>query len=570
MPESSNSKILTAFAALALGVAVACGPMVDPADLVLQNGKIVTVDDENPEAEAVAIRGDSIVSVGTNDQIAAYVGPDTQIIDLEGQLATPGFIEGHGHFMGIGNAAMQLRLMNTESWEEIVGMVADAAATAEPGEWIFGRGWHQEKWTATLEPSVAGFPVHAALSEVSPDNPVVLRHASGHASFVNAKALELSEITGDTPEPEGGEILKDAGGNPTGLLNETAQRLVRSPRGDDPDLMRRQATLAAQEVISKGITSFQDAGSGFGTVDMLKEMAEAGEMPVRLWIMLRGSNDDFREKLDAYRMVGAANNYLTVRAIKHSIDGALGSRGAWMLEPYADLDTTGLNTTPVETIAETAALAAEHGYQLCVHAIGDRGNRETLDIFETVYAEHPDTELRFRVEHAQHLHPDDIPRFGQLGVIASMEGIHCTSDAPYVLARLGEQRAEEGAYVWQKLMATGAIVSNGTDAPVEDVDPIASYYATVSRKTRDGSVFYPDQRMSREEALKSYTWNAAYAAFEEELKGSLEVGKLADIVVLSKDIMTVPEDEIPSTQIVYTIVGGKVVYQQGQEMTSAQ
>ena len=556
----------------ALAAGVACGPTVDPADTVLRNGKIVTVDAERPEVQALAIRGDSIVAVGSNDEIASYVGPDTRVIDLDGRLATPGFIEGHGHFMGIGNAAMQLRLMNTESWEEIVAMVAEAARNADPGEWIYGRGWHQEKWTSVPTPNVAGFPLHAALSEASPNNPVVLRHASGHASFVNAKALEVSEITRDTANPDGGEVFKDGQGNPTGLLNETAQRLIKSPPSDDPDLMRRQATLAAQEVVSKGITSFQDAGSGFATVDLFKSMAEAGEMPVRLWVMLRGSNDDFREKLAAYRMVGAANNYLTVRAIKHSMDGALGSRGAWMLEPYSDLaETSGLNTTPVETIAETATLAAEHGYQLCVHAIGDRANRETLDIFEAVYKEHPDTDLRFRVEHTQHLHPDDIPRFGQLGVIASMEGIHCTSDAPYVVARLGEQRAEEGAYVWQKLMQSGAIVSNGTDAPVEDVSPIASYYATVSRTVKDGSVFYPDQRMSREEALKSYTWNAAYAAFEEELKGSLSVGKLADIVVLSKDILTVPEDEIPSTEIAYTIVGGRIVYEQGQpQLTSAQ
>jgi hypothetical protein len=472
--------------------------------------------------------------------------------------------------MSIGNAAMQLRLMPTESWEEIVSMVGEAAANAEPGEWIYGRGWHQEKWTSTPPGSVAGFPIHAALSEVSPNNPVVLRHASGHGSFVNAKALELSGITRDTPDPDGGEILKDANGEPTGYLNETAQRLIESPPSDDPGLMRRQATLAANEVISKGITSFQDAGSGFGTVDLLKQMAEAGEMPVRLWVMIRASNDALRERMDEYRMIGAANNHLTVRAIKHTIDGALGSRGAWMLEPYADLDTTGLNTTPVETIAETARLAAEHGYQLCVHAIGDRGNREALDVFQAVYEAQPGEDLRFRVEHAQHLNPADIARFGELGVIAAMQGVHCTSDAPYVIARLGEERAEQGAYVWQKLMKSGAIVSNGTDAPVEDVSPIASYYSTVSRKARDGSVFYPDQRMSREEALKSYTWNGAYAAFEEDIKGSLEVGKLADITVLSQDILTVPEDEIPNTQIVYTIVGGTVVYRQGQELTLAQ
>jgi predicted amidohydrolase YtcJ len=251
-----------------------------------------------------------------------------------------------------------------------------------------------------------------------------------------------------------------------------------------------------------------------------------------------------------------------VRAIKRAIDGALGPRGAWLLEPYSDKpESTGLNTTSVESITETARMAIENDYQLCVHAIGDRANRETLNIFEQAFKANPSKrDLRWRVEHAQHLSASDVPRFGQLGVIASMEGVHCTSDAPYVIARLGAKRAEEGAYVWQKLMKTGAVVTNGTDAPVEDIDPIASYYATVSRKTKDGTVFYPDQRMSRMEALKSYTLNGAYAAFEEGSRGSLKVGKYADVTVLSKDILTVAEDEIPTATVVYTIVGGKVRY----------
>jgi predicted amidohydrolase YtcJ len=246
------------------------------------------------------------------------------------------------------------------------------------------------------------------------------------------------------------------------------------------------------------------------------------------------------------------------------MDGALGPRGAWLLKPYEDLaSSTGLNTTPVESIRETARIAIEKDFQLCVHCIGDRANQETLNLFEEAFQANPDKRnLRWRIEHAQHLHPDDIPRFGSLGVIASMQGIHCTSDAPYVLARLGEMRAQEGAYVWQKLMHSGAIICNGTDAPVEDVDPIASYYATVSRVLKDGSVFYPDQRMTRMEALRSYTYNAAFAAFEEDIKGSFAVGKLADITVLSKDIMTIPEEEIPTAQVVYTIVGGKIMYQQ--------
>jgi hypothetical protein len=280
--------------------------------------------------------------------------------------------------------------------------------------------------------------------------------------------------------------------------------------------------------------------------------------------MLRVNNQALAANLAKYRTIDAHDGFLTVRAIKKSIDGALGPRGAWLLEPYSDKPgDTGRNTTTVEDITETARLAMQHDYQLCVHAIGDRANRETLDIFEAAFKANPGRkDVRWRVEHAQHLHPDDIPRFGRLGVIASMQGVHCTSDAPYVIARLGGKRAGEGAYVWQKLMKSGAVVSNGTDAPVEDVDPIASYYATVSRKLKDGSVFYPDQRMSREEALRSYTINAAHAAFEEKSKGTLEAGKYADLVVLSKDILTIPEDQIPSAEVVYTIVGGKVKFKQ--------
>ncbi|HEY0872133.1 MAG TPA: amidohydrolase [Vicinamibacterales bacterium] len=542
-----------------------------PAELVITNGKVVTVEDGAPEAQAVAASGGKIVAIGSNADIKKYIGPATEVIDVKGQLVIPGFIEGHGHFTGIGTAELGLKLMNAKTWDEIVAMVAERVKTAKPGEWIYGRGWHQEKWDATPSPNVEGFPVHDSLSKVSPNNPVVLTHASGHASFVNAKAMELSGITAATKDPEGGDLLRDANGNPTGLLRERASGLVRRGRGE-PALSpeereareRKIIELAAKEVLSKGITSFQDAGSSFSDVDRFKAVADEGNLGVRLWVMIRQGNDALRANLAKYRMIDYAGGFLTVRGIKHSIDGALGPRGAWLLEPYSDQpDTTGHNTTPVETIRETAKLAMEHGYQLCVHAIGDRANRETLDIFEEAFKANPDKkDVRWRVEHAQHLNPADIPRFGKLGVIASMQGIHCTSDAPYVPARLGDKRAEEGAYVWQKLMQSGALVTNGTDAPVEDVDPIASYYATVSRKLKDGSVFYPDQRMNRMEALRSYTINTARAAFEENTKGSLEVGKYADIVVLTKDILTVPEDEIPTAKVAYTIVGGKVKYKQ--------
>jgi predicted amidohydrolase YtcJ len=553
--------------------AAACSrtPAVEPASLVLRNGRIVTVDEAKPEAQAMAVRGDTIVAVGTNEEIQPYVGQDTEVIDLAGQLAIPGFIEGHGHFTGVGQARMNLNLTKAKSWDEVVAMVADAAKQAKPGEWILGRGWHQEKWDKAPQPNVEGFPTHEAVSRVTPDNPVLLTHASGHATFANAKAMELAGITRATPNPPGGEILKDRRGNPIGIFRETASGLVRKALAADRAKMtpaeveaelRRQIALASEEALSKGVTSFQDAGSSFETIDVFKKVVDEGQLRLRLWVMIRAANEELAQKLAAYRLVNYGDKRLTVRAIKLTLDGALGSRGAWLLEPYADLPTsTGLNTVPVDVAKETARLAMQHGFQFCVHAIGDRANRETLNIFEEAFKANPDkTGLRWRIEHAQHISAADIPRFGQLGVIASMQGIHCTSDAPYVIQRLGEKRAEEGAYVWQKLMKSGAIVSNGTDAPVEDVDPIASYYASVTRKLDDGRRFYPDQAMSRMEALKSYTWNAAYAAFEEDIKGSLAPGKLADVTVLSKDILTVPEDEIRSARVVYTIVGGRVMY----------
>ena len=542
------------------------GQTVSPADLVLTNGRVVTVEESQPEAQAIAVTGDRIVAVGSSGDIRPYVGPATKVVDVNGQLVIPGFVEGHGHFTGVGAAQLNLNLMNARSWDEIVAMVAEAVKTARPGQWIRGRGWHQEKWTAPPSPNVEGFPTHASLDRVSPDNPVVLTHASGHASFANGKAMEVSGLTRKTPNPEGGEVLKDASGEPTGLLREKASDLITEPALSAADQLARDRKileLADREALSKGVTSFQDAGSSFGTIDLMKQMVDGGAIGVRLWVMVREGNEAEAPRLAKYRTIDYGAGHLTVRAIKRQIDGALGSRGAWLLEPYSDKpESTGLNTTSVDSIRETARLAIANGYQLCVHAIGDRANRETLNIFEQAFKANPDKkDLRWRIEHAQHLNAADIPRFGRLGVIASMQGVHCTSDAPYVPARLGDRRAEEGAYVWQKLMKSGAVVSNGTDAPVEDVNPIAGYYATVSRKSKDGKVFYADQRMSRAEALKSYTWNGAYAGFEESSRGSLKPGKYADVVVLSKDILKIPEDEIPSAQVVYTIVGGKIRYQ---------
>ncbi|MFH1574710.1 MAG: amidohydrolase [Acidobacteriota bacterium] len=572
MPSESFKKcaLVAASAVLILSVQ-ACAPRVEPADMVLRNGKVVTVDAARPEVQAIAVRGDRIEAVGSNDEIQRYIGANTEVIDLENRLAVPGFIDSHGHFTGVGQARTRLDLMQTKSWDEVVAMVAEAVQKAQPGEWILGRGWHQEKWDTAPSPSVEGFLVHASLSKVSPDNPVLLTHASGHATYANAKAMELAGVTRSTPNPPGGEILHDARGAPIGVFRETASGLVsralneslsaRTPEQVEAN-HRKEVELAIEECLSKGVTSFHDAGASFATIDLFKEFADEGRLGVRLYVMIGEGNERLTQGLANYRLIGYGNNHLTVRSIKRLIDGALGPRGAWLLDPYEDLpSSTGLNTTPVEEVGETARLAIENDFQLCVHAIGDRANRETLDIFEAALKAHPEKkDTRWRVEHAQHLSAADIPRFASLGVIPAMQGIHCTSDAPYVLARLGEGRAAEGAYVWQKLMKTGAVICNGTDAPVEDVCPIASFHATVSRKLKDGSVFYADQRMSRAEALKSYTLNGAYAAFEENLKGSLTPGKLADVVVLSRDIMTIPEDEIPATEVLYTIVGGKVMY----------
>ncbi len=553
------------------------GGRAGPAELVLRNGRIVTLDEGRPEVTSLAAAAGRILAVGGDREIEAFVGRNTEVIDLDGHLAIPGFIEGHGHFMSLGTSRLILDLTRVAGWDEIVGMVESAARDAAPGEWIRGRGWHQEKWESVDEPTVDEVPIHTGLSAVSPENPVLLGHASGHAAFANAKALELAGIDRDTPDPPGGTIVRDEDGNPTGLLRETAQRLVyavmarhRAARTLDEQVAeeRLAAKLAFDELLSKGVTSFQDAGSDFRLIDFFLGLAEEGEMPVRLYVMVRTSNEELARHLAEYRMVDHADGYLTVRAIKRQVDGALGSHGAWLLEPYADMpETDGLVLEPLDEIRRTAELALQHGYQLNTHAIGDRANREILDIYEAAYSEaraaDADADLRWRIEHAQHVHPDDLPRFAELGVIPAMQAIHACSDAPWVPERLGLERAASDGYMWRAFTESGAVVTNGTDAPVEDVDPIASYHCAVARRLPDGSVFFAgqeDQRLSRLEALRTYTINNAYAAFEEDRKGTLSPGKYADIVVLSKDILEVPEAEILEARVLYTIVGGEVKY----------
>jgi predicted amidohydrolase YtcJ len=547
--------------------------METPADLVLVNGKVVTLDAANPEAQGVAVSDGRIVAVGSAREMRAWVGNDTELVDLEGAMVVPGLIEGHGHFIRTGVAQMILDLTTVTSFEEIVEMVAAAAEEAEPGAWIEGRGWHQEKWSSTPEPSVDGVPYHDALSAVSPDNPVYLAHASGHATFVNRAALDAAGIDARTADPDGGTIVRGPDGRATGLLRETASGLVtrqltewqnRMTREEQDARFREAVRLAGEEALSKGITSFHDAGVNFATVDAYRTLAEEGELPVRLYVMIRAPDDQLEAHLEDYRMDGVGDGFLTVRSIKRSIDGALGSHGAWLLEPYTDLPTsTGLNTDPVEGLNHTARLALDAGFQVNIHAIGDRGNREVLDLYERTWESAGvanGEELRWRIEHAQHLHPDDIPRFAELGVIAAMQGVHATSDGPWVPEKLGDWRAETGAYMWRDLWDLGVLISNGTDVPVEDIDPIASYYSTVSRMTNTGERFYPGQSLTRMEALESYTINNAIASFQEDEVGTLTVGKRADITVLDQDLLTVEEERIPDTRVVMTIVDGEIRY----------
>lgn len=544
---------------------------VEPADIIFTNGVIYTVNDTQPKVEEVAVKDGIIIALGTSEEVNKHKSAKTEVINLKGETMTPGFIESHGHLMGIGYNKLGLDLMYVKSYDELVEKVAEAVANAQPGEWITGRGWHQDKWIEKPDKMVKGFQTNDQLNEVSPNNPVYLSHASGHAAFANKNAMELagiSNLKGERPaEVEGGEIIIDELGNPTGILSERAAGLVaRLIPADPPEKAEQALTLALKELNEKGITSFHDAGSGQNTIDLIQKFKDEGRLTVRQYVMLTGTQPALLEKwYERGPMIDTIDHMLTVRSIKLNCDGALGSRGAWLLEDYSDRPGhRGHETLPMEVVSEVSEKGIQNGFQVCSHAIGDRANQEILDRYESAFAKFPDVEdLRFRIEHAQHIHPDDIPRFGEMGVIAAMQAIHLSSDRPWAIDRLGEKRIVDGAYVWQKLMKSGAVVTNGTDAPVEPVDPIPSFFASVTRKTLEGTPeggYEADQKMSREEALKAYTLSGAFAEFEEDFKGSLAVGKAADFTVFDKNIMEVPEEEILTTKVAMTVVDGKIVY----------
>jgi predicted amidohydrolase YtcJ len=528
-----------------------------PADLIVHDAQIYTVDTARPSAQAIAVRGARIAAVGGNAAILAMRGEATRVIDAGGAAIVPGLQDAHGHFAELGENLQTLDFRGTTSFEQVVARVRQRVASTPRGEWILGRGWDQNDWTDKA------WPTHELLTAVAPEHPVFLSRVDGHASIANGRALQLAGITAKTPDPDGGRIMRGPGGEPTGVLIDRAEALVASRMpGVSSSRLEARILLADQETRRLGLTMVHDAGTDAATVEAYRRLAAAGRLKTRLYVMLQGAQlASWRQPADS-----DPTARVVVRAIKLVADGALGSRGAAMLEPYADEPgTTGLLTTPPEQVYAQTLAAAKAGFQAAIHAIGDRGNRIAIDTFARVQRELPAARaLRQRVEHAQILDAAEIPRFAALGLIASMQATHATSDMPWVPARIGEARMREGAYVWQTLLESGVVLANGSDFPVEEPNPMLGLYASMTRQDPAGNPaggWMPDQRLSREQALRSFTWGGAYAAHAEPVLGSLEAGKLADFVVLSRDIMRVPPRDIPGTTVTMTVIGGEVVYE---------
>ena len=532
-----------------------------PPDLILHHANIYTAADAAPRAAALAIRGSRLVAVGDEPAILALKGPATRVVDLEGRTVVPGLNDAHGHFTNLGASLQRLDFRGVTSWEAIVAAVRQKAAAARPGEWILGRSWDQNLWASKA------FPTHNELDAAAPDNPVYLTRVDGHAGVANARAMALAGVTADTKDPDGGRIIRDASGRPSGTFVDDAQALVASkiPPESDAQLVD-EILLADRECRRLGLTMVDDAGTNQRTIDQYARLSDDGRLQTRIYAMVRGSLDELEPFFRRGPILDHHDYHLVVRAIKIIADGALGSRGAAMLEDYSDEPgNRGLLTTPPDVVYAQTLAASKAGFQTCIHAIGDRANREVLDVFARVQKEVPGSKaLRMRDEHAQILSPADIPRFAELGVVASMQPTHCTSDMPWAPARIGAKRIADGAYVWQKLMKTGVVIASGSDFPVEQPNPMLGFYAAITRQDVHGyppGGWAPDQRMSRIEALKSFTINAAYAAHLEHELGTLEPGKLADLVVLSGDIMTEAPGAILTTTVVKTMIGGAWVYE---------
>jgi predicted amidohydrolase YtcJ len=536
-----------------------------PADLVLVNGKIYTVDNARPMASALAVRGGKILFVGSDAEARALGTGSTNVIDLRGMTVVPGIIDAHAHLLGLGDMLRRVNLAGSSSYDHVIDRVKAFSKAVKPGEWILGRGWDQNRWP-TRE-----FPTHEALSRAFPNNPVVLERIDGHAVLANARAMELAGVSASTADPEGGRVIRLPGGAPSGVFVDKASTLIEKAIPAPSRADNRNAILAAiAECNRLGLTGVHDAGVEPATVGIYEELARTGSYNLRNYVMLSDPGEPGSAVARANPYLGRGpqsalyDGHLWVRAIKLYADGALGSRGAALLAPYADEPTnSGLLVSRPEHIRSWADAALRSGFQVNVHAIGDRGNRIVLDAFESALKAGPKADHRFRIEHAQVVSAEDIPRFARLGVIPSMQPTHQTSDMGWAEVRVGPQRIR-GAYAWRSLLNTGVVIPSGTDFPVEEVNPLLTFHAAVTRQD-PGNLppggWYPDQKMTREEALQSMTIWPAFAGFQESMLGSLTPGKYADFVVLDRDIMRIPDTEILGTRVISTWIGGKRVYE---------
>ncbi|MEO6211216.1 MAG: amidohydrolase family protein [Gemmatimonadaceae bacterium] len=529
-----------------------------PADLIVSGGRIYTVDVTRPIVEAFAVRGGRFVLVGTARDVMKLKGPKTELLDLHGATAYPGFIDAHAHLLGLGIALQSVDLVGVTSYEEIVARVVARAKTAKAGEWIYGEGWDQNRWP------VKEFPTHEALSLAVPDHPVVLNRIDGHAMLANAAAMRAAHITAKTPDPSGGRIIRDAKGNPTGVFVDNAQGLIASALPAVTSAQRSELLRAAAAESNKwGLTEVQDMGAERETIEALESLASAKKLPLRTYEMVTDDSAALAYYFARGPKKAEYDGHVWVRGIKLFADGALGSRGAALLAPYSDDSAnSGLLVSTPEHLKSRSIEALKHGFQVSTHAIGDRGNRNALDAYQAALDAVPTTDARLRIEHAQIISPSDMPRFAQLGVIPSMQASHETSDMPWAERRLGPERIR-GAYAWRTLLNSGVVIPNGTDFPVERVNPIITFHSSVTRQDADNNPpggWYGDQRMTREEALRSMTLWPAYAAFQEGELGSITAGKYADFTILTRDIMTVAPERILGAQVVATYLGGEAVY----------
>lgn len=538
---------------------------VEPADLVLQNGNVYTANDKSPHAQAIVVKGDRVVFVGSDSNAQKYVGKGTRVVDLHGNTVLPGMADAHQHLSGVGFREMTLNLEGTTSLEDFLAKVKARVEQAKPNEWVTGRGWIETHWRPPV------FPTRWDLDKVAPNNPVILGRADGHGAVANSAALKIAGVDKNTPNPFGGEISKDKEtGEPNGMLLDAAQGLVRRRV---PPTTREDAERAVVEGVKRDIqlgwTQIQDAGGSYDDVELFKKLYGSGEIKLRIYKAVYGPGANADRLLKEGPIIGDFQNRLTVRTIKVVSDGALGSRGAALLAPYSDApDTSGFLTVKAEELRPMLIDALRQGIQVETHAIGDRANRFILDEYEKALnavpvAQRKIANPRWRVEHAQIVNPVDIPRFAKLGIIPSMQPSHAIGDLFFAPSRLGFSRLA-GAYAWESFIKSGVVVPGGSDAPVERGEPMIEFYAAVARKDQKGfstEGWHPEEAVTREQALKMFTVWPAYAAFEEKLRGSIEPGKLADLTILSADIMKIPELEILKTHCVMTVIGGEIVYQ---------